>query len=43
MIGAAFLLVGGYCANRAWYRSRIVIPASMAIACTAVYWTIQRL
>ncbi len=43
VIGAAFLLVGGYCANRAWYRSRIVIPASMLIACTAVYWTIQRL
>jgi hydrogenase/urease accessory protein HupE len=43
VIGAAFLLVGGFCANQAWYRSRIVIPASMLIACTAVYWTIQRL
>jgi hydrogenase/urease accessory protein HupE len=43
VIGTAFLLVGGYCADRAWYRRRIVIPASMAIACTAVYWTIQRL
>ena len=26
-----------------WYRSRIVVPASMLIACTAVYWTIERL
>jgi hydrogenase/urease accessory protein HupE len=43
VIGTAFLLVGGYCADRAWYRRRIVVPASMAIACTAVYWTIQRL
>jgi hydrogenase/urease accessory protein HupE len=43
VISAAFLLVGWHCANRAWYRSRIVVPASMAIACTAVYWTIQRL
>jgi hydrogenase/urease accessory protein HupE len=43
VIGAAFLLVGAYCANRAWYRSRIVIPASLLIACTAVYWTIERL
>jgi hydrogenase/urease accessory protein HupE len=43
VIGAAFVLVGAYCADRVWYRRRIVIPASMAIACTAVYWTIQRL
>jgi hydrogenase/urease accessory protein HupE len=43
VIGAAFLLVGWHCSNRAWYRGRIVIPASAMIACTAVYWTIQRL
>jgi hydrogenase/urease accessory protein HupE len=43
VIGAAFLLVGRHCANRSWYRSRIVVPASLLIACTAVYWTIERL
>jgi len=43
VIGAAFLLVGWHYANRTWYRSRIVVPASSLIACTAVYWTIQRL
>jgi hydrogenase/urease accessory protein HupE len=43
VIGAAFLLVGWHCANRVWYRSRIVVPMSMLIACTAMYWTIQRL
>ena len=43
VIGAAFLLVGWHCANRAWYRRRIVVPASVLIACTAVYWTIERL
>ena len=43
VIGTAFLLVGWYSADRVWYRRRIVVPASMAIACTAVYWTIQRL
>ncbi len=43
VIGAAFTLVGWHCGNRAWYRSRIVVPASAAIACTAVYWTIKRL
>jgi hypothetical protein len=43
VILTAFLLVGWHCSNRSWYRSRVVVPASMAIACTAVYWTIQRL
>jgi len=43
VIASAFLLVGWHCADRAWYRSRIVVPASAMIACTAVYWTVQRL
>jgi hydrogenase/urease accessory protein HupE len=43
VIGVAFLLVGWHCAHRAWYRSRIVVPASTVIACMAVYWTIERL
>jgi hydrogenase/urease accessory protein HupE len=42
IIGAAFLLVGWHCAHRAWYRGRIVVPASAMIACTAIYWTIER-
>ena len=43
VIGTAFALVGWSCGSRAWYRSRIVVPASLLIACTAVYWTLQRL
>jgi hydrogenase/urease accessory protein HupE len=43
VIAAAFLLVGWHCRNRAWYRGRIVVPASAMIACTAVYWTVERL
>jgi hydrogenase/urease accessory protein HupE len=43
VIGAAFLLIGWYGSRRPWYRSRFVVPASALIACTAVYWTIQRL
>ncbi len=42
VIAAAFLLVGWQCGNRAWYRSRVVVPASVLIACTAVYWTVER-
>ena len=43
VIATAFLLVGWHCSQRDWYRTRIVVPASMLIACTAVYWTIERL
>ena len=43
VIAAAFLLVGWHCRQRDWYRGRVVVPASMLIACTAAYWTVQRL
>ena len=43
VIAGAFLLVGWYCSKQIWYRSRVVVPASMAIACTAVYWTVERM
>ncbi len=41
VIGAA-LLVCGWARNRAWYRPRIVAPASVLIALIAIYWTIER-
>jgi hydrogenase/urease accessory protein HupE len=43
VIGTAFLLFGWQFGTRSWYRSRIVVPVSMLIACTAVYWTLERL
>lgn len=43
VISTAFLLVGWYGSRQLWYRSRVVLPASAVIACTAIYWTIQRL
>ena len=43
VIATAFLLVGWHYADRTWYRDRIVVPVSAMIACTAVYWTVQRL
>ncbi len=43
VIAAAFLLVGWHWSNRTWYRARVVIPTSAAIACMAIYWTIERL
>lgn len=43
MIGLAATLVGWHCRNKTWYRSRVVVPASVAIAVTALYWTVERL
>ena len=43
VIGLAALFVGWYCRNKTWYRSRVVVPASIAIAVTALYWTVERL
>ena len=42
VIAAAFLLVGYWSSERTWYRRRIVVPASVAIALTALVWTVQR-
>jgi hypothetical protein len=39
----AFLLVGKWFRDKPWYRSRIVIPISVAIALVAACCTVQRL
>jgi HupE / UreJ protein len=39
----AFFLVGKWFRDKPWYRSRIVIPISIAIALVAACWTVQRL
>ena len=43
VIGGAFLLVGKWWGSRDWYRSRVAVPASLAIACAALYWTVERI
>ena len=42
VIAAAFVLVGSWCGDKTWYRRRIVVPASLAIALIALVWTVQR-
>ena len=42
VIAAALAVVGWQWENHASYRRRIVVPVSMLIACTAVYWTVER-
>jgi hypothetical protein len=42
VIALATLLVAWF-RHRAWYRPAIVVPASLAIACVGLYWTVMRL
>jgi hypothetical protein len=42
VITLAFGLVGYWGKDRPWYRHRVVIPASAAIALTGLYWTVER-
>lgn len=42
VIAGAFLVVGAF-RNRSWYRSRIVIPASLAIALVGLFWAVERI
>jgi hypothetical protein len=42
VIGLAFLAVGWF-RHRAWYRPRMTIPASCAIALIGLYWTVERI
>jgi len=41
VIAGAALLVGWW-RGRLWYRSRVVVPVSLAIAAVGVYWTVAR-
>jgi hydrogenase/urease accessory protein HupE len=43
VIAAAFLLIGLPFRHKPWYRSRVVVPASIAIAAIGLYWSIQRI
>ena len=41
VIATAFILVVGF-RDRSWYRNRVVVPASLAIASVGLYWTVER-
>ncbi|HKS22762.1 MAG TPA: HupE/UreJ family protein [Thermoanaerobaculia bacterium] len=42
VVVTAYLLVAAWFRQRDWYRPRFVVPASMMIAATGVFWTLQR-
>ena len=43
VIAVAFLAVGLWGRNTSWYRPMVVVPASLAIAFTGLYWTVTRI
>ena len=43
VIALAWLLFGYWFRNRPWYRTRIVLPMSAAIALTGAYWMVERI
>lgn len=38
----AYWLVGRWFSHKPWYRQRVVVPISVAIALIALFWTIER-
>ena len=43
IIAAAFLTVALWHRHKPWYRPRVVLPASAAIALTGLFWTVERI
>jgi hydrogenase/urease accessory protein HupE len=43
VIALAFLAAGLWGRDAGWYRGRVVMPASLAIAAAGLYWTVERL
>lgn len=43
VISLAFITVGVWFRNKPWYRQRIIVPGSILIAITGLYWTLDRL
>jgi hypothetical protein len=39
---AGAFAVAGWCRSRSWYRARVTVPASAAIAMVGIYWTVER-
>ena len=43
VIGLAFLALGLPWRTAPWYRRRIAVPASLAIAAVGLYWSVERI
>ena len=43
IIAAAFLCIAAWHRDKVWYRSAFVVPASLVIAVTGLFWTVLRM
>lgn len=43
VLAVCFICIGLQFRNRQWYRQAVTIPASLAVACVATYWFIERI
>lgn len=43
VIALAFILIRSWSRDKPWYRRRVMVPASAAIALVGLYWTVERL
>ena len=42
LVIATALLAVGWCRSKGWYRRRIVVPGSVAIAAAGLFWAVER-
>ncbi len=43
VIALAFVAVASWARRREWYRTRVVVPASVCIAAVGLFWTVERI
>ena len=43
VLGTAFAVLASWSRKREWYHARVVVPASLLIACVGAYWTVTRM
>lgn len=43
VVGLCLLLIASWASSKPWYRTRIVMPGSLAIAAVAGFWVVERL
>ena len=42
VVAACYALFGAWFSDKSWYRARVTMPMSLAIACVAVWWFAER-
>lgn len=43
VVAACYALFGAWFSDKPWYRKRVTMPMSLAIACVAVWWFVERI